>query len=178
MADARAAHRIVVGVDGTPGSARALAYAADLAERCGLTLDVVFAFGPPPPTPSAYLLDPVPVDRAHEIALDTLNEVIAATLGDREPLVSSRAAVQGRPGEVLAARGEAAQMLVVGADGARAPLGLRLGSVAAYCVHHAPCPVLVVRGRVAELGARADDAADAGSPRTRSAASSPSKPTG
>ncbi|MGH4010822.1 MAG: universal stress protein [Pseudonocardiaceae bacterium] len=24
--------------------------------------------------------------------------------------------------------------------------GMHLGSVASYCVHHAPCPVVVVRG--------------------------------
>jgi len=45
----------------------------------------------------------------------------------------------------LSKRSEGASLLVVGTHGHRGVNSLLLGSVSTYCVHHATCPVVVVR---------------------------------
>jgi nucleotide-binding universal stress UspA family protein len=54
--------------------------------------------------------------------------------------------IQKRPALALTAAAENAQLLVIGSHGRGELPGMHLGSVASYCVHHAPCPVVVVRG--------------------------------
>lgn len=53
--------------------------------------------------------------------------------------------VQDRPALALITMARGAEVLVVGAKGHGELPGLHLGSVASYCVHHAPCPVVVYR---------------------------------
>jgi nucleotide-binding universal stress UspA family protein len=53
---------------------------------------------------------------------------------------------QGRPARVLTHLAEGADLLVVGSHGRGELPGMHLGSVASYCAHHAPCPVVVLRG--------------------------------
>ncbi len=55
--------------------------------------------------------------------------------------------VQKRPALALVHAADRAQMLVIGSHGRGELPGLHLGSVASYFVHHAPCPVVLVRDR-------------------------------
>jgi nucleotide-binding universal stress UspA family protein len=50
-----------------------------------------------------------------------------------------------RPAHALTDAAAEADLLVVGSHGRGELPGMHLGSVAGYCVHHAPCPVLVYR---------------------------------
>lgn len=61
---------------------------------------------------------------------------------------------EGEPGEsiVEAAAAENADMVVIGSHGRGAVGSFFVGSVSAHVVRHAPCPVLVVRGRSAQAG--------------------------
>ncbi len=165
----RSPPRITVGVDGSVNAAHALAYAGTLAERLGMTLDVVIAFQTTSATPRGYLVNAVPLRRAQELAREVLDRTIDETLGERAELVATCAVVHGPAGQVLVERGRHAQMLVVGARGTRRTVTrLLLGSVAGHCVQHAPCPVLVVPmgaddvdvtahdGRVSHTGRRRD----------------------
>ena len=64
-----------------------------------------------------------------------------------EPNVVIRSSVVGgHPAEVLVRAARGADMLVVGSQGHGGFTGALLGSVSQYCVHHALCPVLVIRG--------------------------------
>ena len=136
--------RIVVGVDGSPSSMAALRWAILQAELTGCAVDAVTAWR----LPSRYGFAPV-TDRATDfegdagkILADALNEASSV-----EPDVIIRSSVvEGHPAEVLVRAARGADMLVVGSRGHGGFTGALLGSVSQNCVHHAPCPVLVIRG--------------------------------
>ena len=136
-------HRIVVGVDGSDGSKNALRWAARQAELTGATLEVVTGWE----SPAFYGWAPaIPDDidfgnyaeRALEQALD---EVFGA---DRPARLETRV-VSGHPALALVEASEGAELLVVGSRGYGGFADALLGSVSTYCVHHAHCPVTVIR---------------------------------
>lgn len=135
--------RIVVGVDGSPGSAEALRWAAEEADLHGAALTAVMVWA---------LLDQHPLDGApfdphfnEASALARLREHLVRTLGpDRSE------AVELRPICDLAARGllEAAadaDLLVIGARGLGGFKGRLVGSVSQYCLQHATVPVAIIK---------------------------------
>ncbi len=136
--------RIVVGVDGSPSAMAALRWTILHAELTGCAVEAVTAWR----LPSRYGFAPV-TDRAtdfegdaRKVLADALNEVSSV-----EPDVIIRSSVvEGHPAEVLVRAARGADMLVVGSRGHGGFAGAVLGSVSQYCVHHAPCPVLVIRG--------------------------------
>ncbi len=136
--------RIVVGVDGSASSMTALRWAILQAELTGCEVEAVIAWR----LPSRYGFAAV-TDRAtdfegdaRKVLADALNEVSSV-----EPDVVIRSSVaEGHPAEVLVRAARGADMLVVGSRGHGGFTGSVLGSVSQYCVHHAPCPVLVIRG--------------------------------
>jgi nucleotide-binding universal stress UspA family protein len=134
---------IVVGVDGSEPSKRALRWAADQARLTGARLDVVTTwefpptFGWAPPYPPEF--DP---DGDARTALEaTVEEVLGTDPG----VVVQLSVVEGHPAPVLIEAAHGAELLVVGSRGHGAFLGLALGSVSEYVASHAPCPVVVVR---------------------------------
>jgi len=56
--------------------------------------------------------------------------------------------VEGRAAQVLVDAAEGAELLVVGCRGHGGLAEALLGSVGQYCVHHASCPVVIMRGKV------------------------------
>lgn len=64
----------------------------------------------------------------------------------RHPTVQTSAhVVHAPPAKALIEAAAGAEMLVVGARGLGGFADLLLGSVSEQCVHHAPCPVTVIR---------------------------------
>jgi nucleotide-binding universal stress UspA family protein len=55
--------------------------------------------------------------------------------------------VHGRAAQVLVDEAEGAELLVVGCRGHGGLAEALLGSVGQFCVHHAPCPVVIMRGK-------------------------------
>jgi nucleotide-binding universal stress UspA family protein len=56
-------------------------------------------------------------------------------------------AVEGNAAQVLLDASDGADLLVVGSRGHGGFTEALLGSVSQHCVHHARCPVVVIRGR-------------------------------
>jgi nucleotide-binding universal stress UspA family protein len=137
---------ILVGHDGSDCAQQALTWAAGLARRAGLDLHVLRAWSltsAPRPTSQEPGYVPPLVDFEQAVLEELQKHVAQAGL---DPSVPVTCHVVHRP----AARGliEAAanaQLLVVGARGRGGFRGLMLGSVSDQIVHHAPCPVTVVR---------------------------------
>lgn len=135
--------KIVVGVDGSDPSKRALQWAAHQAKLTGATLTVVTSWEYPPtlgwapPYPSDF--DP------NEDARKAVEEAIDAVLGPDAAVVAQIEVTEGHPAFVLTEAARGAELLVVGSRGHGAFAGMLLGSVSEYCAAHAPCPVVVVR---------------------------------
>ena len=136
--------KIVVGVDGSAHSYRALEWALGEARARDVGVVLVHAFefsglAASEPYASPDLLD---TDRRNAQAL--LDRVL-----DRARYLAPEVDVRGElqygpaaPALVEAARG--AVMLVVGSRGRGGFVGALLGSVSSACVHHATCPIVVV----------------------------------
>ncbi len=142
--------RIVVGVDGSSQSRAALRWAADEARLRKATLEVILAWRPPV---GAY--DPAhipPFEDLEGAARATLVDLMAAEgLSESGDPPTSAMPVQGHPAAVLTETAHGAELLVIGARGWGAFKGLLLGSVSQHCVTHAPCTVVVVRGRADDV---------------------------
>jgi nucleotide-binding universal stress UspA family protein len=138
---------IIVGVDGSRHSRRALQWAVSEAATRHVPLTVLTVrqavtgyWGGPVP----YAGDPELAAQARkEVQKETDDVLDALDEASRPPSVTVRA-VTGLPVEELLAAAENADMLVVGARGAGGFKRLLLGSVSTHVTHHAPCPVVVI----------------------------------
>jgi nucleotide-binding universal stress UspA family protein len=131
---------IVVGVDGSPSSRRAVRWASRQAKLTGATLRAVSSWR----WPNYITIVPPGVDLASDTRR-TLDEVLEEALAGSEDLSVTRHVIEGPPGPALLTQAQDASLLVVGAQGRAAFPGMLLGSVAEYCVRHGSCPVVVVR---------------------------------
>ncbi len=137
-------HVVVVGVDGSAGSSDALRWAADEARAHHAALRVVHAWVLPTMIYPAYgpasMYEDMPV-QAEARARAQVDEVLGADPGVPVDVVVR----EGRPAEVVLDEAKGADMVVVGSRGRGGFAGLLLGSVSTQVVHHAACPVVVVR---------------------------------
>jgi nucleotide-binding universal stress UspA family protein len=137
---------IVVGVDGSPGSRKALAWAAAEAASHGSDLVVVNAWEHTllPPAGSVSVSEHY-VPEPGQTTADDLIQVIKEELGDEPPVLVQPRVKQGRPAKVLIDESAEADLLVVGPRGHGGFAGLVLGSVSQHVAAYAKCPVTVVR---------------------------------
>jgi nucleotide-binding universal stress UspA family protein len=139
--------RVITGVSGSPGSLRALRYAAEVAKVRGALLIPVLAWVPPGGDladrrcPSAYLRE-----TWRKAAVERLTESIDLAFGGPpDDIVMRPAVLRGDAGLVLASAAcEPGDMIVVG-TGRRGAIDRMIGGhVARYCLAHASCPVVAV----------------------------------
>jgi nucleotide-binding universal stress UspA family protein len=139
--------RIVIGLDGSPGSTRALQWAIDMAKRLDAEVVAVHV-----DNPQAYIPAPLgilPPAETPEQRAD-LEEAFGTEwcLPLRKAGVRFRAIFEeGTPiGTILiqVALREGADMIVVGSRGHNGVTELLLGSVSHQVAHHSPIPVVIV----------------------------------
>ena len=139
--------RIVVGIDGSAESHMALQWAVDEARLRGAQLGVVHAWQPIAigayPYGGTAAFDPADLEAgATALADEAMADVDVSGLGS-PPTVTIPCA---SPASALVEAAKGAAMVVVGSRGRGGFTGLLLGSVSQQVVHHAPCPVVIVRG--------------------------------
>jgi nucleotide-binding universal stress UspA family protein len=135
--------RIVVGVDGSESSAKALQWGAHVAVAFGAVVEAVAAWEYPAATGWASIPPEWHPDKDMEKVLrDTVREVF----GDQPPAGLRAEVREGGSARVLLDASEGASMLVVGSRGHGGFAGLLLGSVSANVAEHASCPVLIIHG--------------------------------
>ena len=142
------APKIVVGVDGSPSSRAALRWAVRQARLTDATVDAVVAWQIPMAL-RRYGWAPIYMEEADDFREDARKTIEAVITEEVEPgdseLVRSRV-VNGHPAQVLLDAAAGADLLVVGSRGHGSFAEALLGSVGQHCVHHAHCPVLIMRG--------------------------------
>jgi nucleotide-binding universal stress UspA family protein len=137
-------HRIVVGVDGFESSKAALRWAIRQARATGASVEAVTVWHVPAGTGFIQATDmPDYQDDAFVVLSEAIAEMAAV---DPEVRVCPRV-VEGRAGQVLVDAAQGADLLVVGCRGHGGLTEALLGSVGQYCVHHASCPVVIMRGK-------------------------------
>lgn len=146
--------KIVVGVDGSASSVDAVRWALEEARKRGSELHVVTAWhmdpppveGPPPMIGTPY--------RARESATAEAqaqqDEVMAQVRDATEGVTVHRHMVGQWPPRALVLIGADADLLVLGRHGQSWLSEKLLGSVSAYCVRHATCPVVITPVRQTE----------------------------
>ncbi len=137
---------IIVGVDGSSYSQRALEWAVTEAAIRHAPLTVITVYhavagywGRAIPSPE----EPGPAGRARQAAHEAVGKALAA-LGDSRPASVTIQAVSGSPAEALLDATRDADMIVAGTRGAGGFARLRLGSVSTHLTYHAHCPVVVI----------------------------------
>jgi nucleotide-binding universal stress UspA family protein len=138
--------RIVVGVDGSPSSKAALAWAVQQAELTNSTVEAVIAWQYPIAfaslyTPIGSLLDTDFAAAAGHVLDQAISEAVDAS----GPVKVSATVRQGNAAQLLLDSARGADLLVLGSRGHGGFAEALLGSVSQHCVHHAPCPVVIIR---------------------------------
>jgi nucleotide-binding universal stress UspA family protein len=139
---------ITVGLDGSDNSQRALEWAMREAALRNTDLNVIAVHQV---ASNEWTGNPliVPEDRADEERARQSAEAevakVSSKLGDAKPASVSVRAVSGIASRMLIEESQNADLLVVGSRGGGGFARLLMGSVSSQVVHHAACPVVVVR---------------------------------
>jgi len=126
---------VVVGADGSGPAQAAVAFAFEEAARRAAPLHAVCALADSPGV----------LGGARQVEAD-FDQALAKCEPDYPAVALRRIVRQGAPRSALLEAARDAQLLVVGARGRGDLPEMRLGSVSLAVLHHAPCPVSIIRG--------------------------------
>ncbi|XP_078438747.1 universal stress protein A-like protein isoform X2 [Wolffia australiana] len=154
--EAAAEWKVAVAIDGSDESLHALGWGLRnvLSSTAPNKLVLVYARPPPPFMPttdtSGYLFTDEDVATMEQYSQDLEKSVLAkaqAILQPHEHVKVDTKVATGDAREVICDTVEriGADMLVMGSHGYGFVKRALLGSVSDYCVHHAKCPVLIVK---------------------------------
>jgi nucleotide-binding universal stress UspA family protein len=139
--------RVVVGIDGSEQSQKALRWADFIARAMNCDLDVTIAWQLYPGIGFGAGMASMPSDwNPAGYAADAARRTIEEVFGTDQPSTLRVIVQEGSAAQVLLHASEDARMLVVGSRGHGGFTGLLLGAVSAASAEHAKCPVLVIHG--------------------------------
>jgi nucleotide-binding universal stress UspA family protein len=130
-------YTIVVGIDGSTASRRALRWAMREAASRGGAVKAIAAWDPAKTITEERTLE------AHFAGMVKAEvAAVESTQGRPVPVVAE--AIRGVPAEVLAAAAGDANRMVIGSHGATRAWHQLMGSTAEECIRRARCPVVIV----------------------------------
>jgi hypothetical protein len=132
---------VVVGVDGSPVSEKALAIAFEQASFRGVDLLAVHAWS----DSGIFEFPGADWSAQQQMGEEVLGERLSGWQERYPDVLVRRLVVPDRPADQLLEQGAAAQLLVVGSHGRGGFAGALLGSVSTTVVHGATMPVIVAR---------------------------------
>ena len=137
---------VVVGVDGSPTSEAALEFAFEAASSRGVVL-IALMTSQDFTLDSAYNVSRIATDWAQveEDERRLLAQRLAGWQEKYPDVQVHRVVLRDRPARALMRYGAEAQLLVVGSHGHGGFAGMLIGSTSQALVHHAPCPLAIVR---------------------------------
>lgn len=135
---------VLVGVDGSPSSTQALGFAVERAAQREAPLRVLRVWEPPGERWVPPDFDPAEVTASERAAVET---ELAQWRESFPDLAVEIQVAPGNPAALLVEASREAQLAVVGTRGRGGLRGMLLGSVSQQLIHHARCPVAVVRER-------------------------------
>ena len=134
---------ILVPVDGSEGSDRAVTYAISMAEACEAKINFLYVANINQLAINAYLSDAIldAVTKAGKVILDRAMEMVPTGI-EKEAFSET-----GSPAVVILdfAAERHPDLIVMGSRGLGVVKGVLLGSVSQYIVEQSKCPVLVVK---------------------------------
>jgi len=140
---------ILVGVDGSDHSRRALEWAMREAAHHGAPLTVMTVYpGPVRPATQIYWDIPDLPEDPHNLdaigaAVREFVDKATNEIGETAPEVTVNV-IRGDPAQELVSASQDADLIVVGTRGTGAWAQLLLGSVSSKVTHHSACPVVVI----------------------------------
>ena len=138
--------RILLPLDFSEASHKALAYAAAFAEECGAEITLLHVVELPAYPELGYAHVPMKEAEQKKAALETL-QVAPLALGENARFIKSTLVRVGNPSQEIIeeARKENFDLIVISTHGHGGLRHFLLGSTTEKVVRHAACPVLVVR---------------------------------
>lgn len=136
--------RIVVGMDGSARAANALRWAVEEGSVRQLPVVAVLCWSM---LDQHHVGDSVEFDPnySEQDAVEALDAFVTSAVGPDAAGAVEREVVCERRGAGLLAAAAGEALLVLGSRGLGGFRGLLMGSVSQQCLHHAPCPVAIVR---------------------------------
>lgn len=148
---------LVVGVDGSPPSQRALEWAIEEAALRGAAVQAVTSYLPEPNDP----VEPQPGWMAHarQQAEEAQRSAVEQAVKAHPGVEVAAEIVHATPADALILASRSADLLVLGSRGLGSVRGLLLGSVSQQVARHAACPVVVLPATESERPGTAEDLA-------------------
>jgi nucleotide-binding universal stress UspA family protein len=144
---------LVVGVDGSDHSRRALRWAGVVAGAAKVPIRVVESWSQPAFAAFPGATAPTPPEEMDELVRQDATAIAAEVLGSDTAVSVAVDVRRGPPARAILQAVRPGSVLVLGSRGRGGFKGLLLGSVSQECVEYAPCPVVVVRtDRTLEAG--------------------------
>lgn len=142
--------KVSVATDGSPSSARAVRHAVDVAQRYDAPLEVITVWERPyqdnrGTPPQGYASMAQAVKLRTEGAQRTAEEAIEEIQREAPGRSVTSVVLEGRAEQVIAQAAADSAVLVVGARGRSDLTSLLLGSTSRGVLHHAKCPVQIIR---------------------------------